>query len=244
MTIVMPMAGRGSRFAQVGVRTPKPLIEVRGKPMYAWAMDSLPLPLARKVVFVCLAEHLRDHALEHDIRTRYAALHPEIVALDHVTEGQACTVLEARSRLDDELPLLVFNADTYCRTRLHERLPSLAPKIAGLLGVFRAPGDQWSFARTDATGRVLETAEKRRISDWATTGLYWFRRAGEFVRYAEEMIAADDRVNGEFYVAPVYNRMITACEEVVIDVADEVRVLGTPEDLATFERTCEPPRSP
>lgn len=232
----MPMAGRGSRFADVGYRDPKPLIDVRGKPMYAWAMDSLPLSLAERVIFVCLAEHLEERRLKDDILTRYRALKPEIIALDHVTQGQACTVLEAAALIDDDAPLLIYNADTFMRTRLDETLPALMKDGAdGVLSVFEAPGDKWSFARTDASGRVVETAEKTRISPWATTGMYHFTRGRDFVRYTRAMIAADDRTKGEFYVAPVYNRMIEDGLDIRIDPALEVWVLGTPEDLAHFE---------
>lgn len=234
MNIVMPMAGRGSRFADVGHRVPKPMIEVKGKPMYAWAMDSLPLALARKVIFICLEEHLKGFGLEEDIRRRYARLDPVIIPLSKVTEGQACTVLEARSQIDRDEPLIIYNADTWCRTRLAQTLPALPKSVAGVLGVFEAPGDKWSFARTDATGRVVEVAEKKRISNQACTGLYHFTSGAEFVREADAMIAANERVNREFYVAPVYNRMIAAGREVRVDVADEVWVLGTPEDLAHF----------
>jgi NDP-sugar pyrophosphorylase family protein len=236
MNIVMPMAGRGSRFAQIGIATPKPLIEVFGRPMYAWAMDSLPLNLARRVIFICLEEHLRQPALESDIRHRYGALDPEIVRLEEVTEGQACTVLKARRWIDNDEPLLIYNADTYCRTLLAERLPRLRPQVDGLLGVFRAPGEKWSFARADSAGRVLETAEKSRISDWASTGLYYFRRGRDFVRHGEAMIDAGERVNGEFYVAPIYNRLIAAGAQIYIDPAQEVWVLGTPEDLRNFQQ--------
>ncbi len=235
MNIVMPMAGRGSRFAEVGYALPKPLIDVRGRPMYAWAMDSLPLELAERVIFICLAEHLRDRALEDDIRSRYARFDPVIIGLDHVTEGQACTVLVARDWIDSSTPLVIYNADTYCRTHLATTLPGLDPSVRGVISVFEAPGDKWSFARVDAHGRVLETAEKRRISEWATTGLYHFARGADFVTHADAMIAADQRERGEFYVAPVYNRLIAAGADVRIDVADEVWVLGTPEDLDYFD---------
>lgn len=231
----MPMAGRGSRFGDVGYTLPKPLIDVRGRPMYAWAMDSLPLALATRVIFICLAEHLRDRALADDIHQRFAALDPVIVSLDQVTEGQACTVLMARTWIDSSDPLIIYNADTYCQTDLEARLRTLAPDVDGLLSVFEAPGDKWSFARVDDAGRVIETAEKRRISNWATTGLYHFTHGRDFVRHADAMIAADERERGEFYVAPVYNRLIAAGARIEIDVANQVWVLGTPEDLADFE---------
>jgi NDP-sugar pyrophosphorylase family protein len=235
MNIVMPMAGRGSRFAEIGIDAPKPLIDVFGRPMYAWATESLPLELAKRVIFICLEEHLRHRALEDDIRRRYGRFNPEIISLGEVTQGQACTVLKAEFLIDSDEPLLIYNADTFCRSDLSRRLADLPPRTAGLIGVFRAPGDRWSFARTDANGRVLETAEKRRISEWASTGLYYFRRGRDFVEHSHQMIADDDRVNGEFYVVPVYNRMISAGAEILIDPADEVWVLGTPEDLQHFK---------
>src|SRR5690606_11173991 len=119
-------------------------------------------------------------------------------------------------------PLVIYNADTWCRTGLEESLPRMPASVAGVLGVFHAPGDKWSFAKTDASGRVIEVAEKRRTSDWACTGLYHFTSGAEFVREADAMIAANERVNREFYVAPVYNRLIAKGRDVRIDVAKEV----------------------
>lgn len=234
MNIVMPMAGRGSRFADVGYADPKPLIDVRGRPMYAWAVESLPLALATRVIFICLEEHLRTTKLVADIKERYARLAPIIISLDHVTAGQACTVLEAREWIDNSSSLIIYNADTFYTSQLETRLRG-AVDIDGLIGVFRAPGDKWSFARTDEAGRVLETAEKRRISEWATTGMYHFTRGSDFVRHADAMIAADERERGEFYVAPVYNRLIAAGGNIRVDEASAVWVLGTPEDLGHFE---------
>ncbi len=236
MIAVMPMAGRGSRFADIGIATPKPLIDVRGRPMYSWAMDSLPLALVEKVVFVCLREHLEQCKLQEDIESRYAELDPVILAIDDVTEGQACTVLVARDYIDNDMPLVIYNADTYCRTSLDQTLPALQKKADGVLSVFKAPGDKWSFARTNEEGRVVETAEKRRISEWACTGLYHFSRGADFVRHADAMIADDHRTNREFYVAPLYNRLIAEGADIRIDEALDVWVLGTPEDLDHFNQ--------
>lgn len=243
MNVVIPMAGRGSRFADVGITTPKPLIPVLGRPMYSWAVDSLPLALASRLVFVCLAEHLRDHALEADIADRYGSRHGldvEVLAIDEVTEGQVCTVLAARRVIEVDDALLVYNADTWCRTGLDTTLPALPPTVDGLIGVFEAEGDHWSFARVDDAGRVVQTAEKQRISPWATTGLYHFASGARFAEEADRMIADDDRTRGEFFVAPLYDRMIRAGADIRIDVALDVGVMGTPEELAAFEaaRAC------
>jgi UDP-N-acetylglucosamine diphosphorylase / glucose-1-phosphate thymidylyltransferase / UDP-N-acetylgalactosamine diphosphorylase / glucosamine-1-phosphate N-acetyltransferase / galactosamine-1-phosphate N-acetyltransferase len=207
--------------------------------MYAWAVGSLPLSLAHRLIFICLQEHLVNHDLDSDIRSRYSGQNVTILSLNKVTEGQACTVLEARGWIDSDESLLVYNADTFCRTSLGKTLGHANGNVAGLIGVFQAPGDKWSFARLDDDDRVIETAEKRRISEWATTGLYYFSRGSDFVRHADEMIAADDRVNGEFYVAPVYNRMLSGGALIKADKAEEVWVLGTPEDLAYFEGNYE-----
>lgn len=234
MNIVIPMAGRGSRFADAGWKSPKPLIDVMGKPMYAWATDGLPLERAEQLIFICLEEHLHDLQFERDIRSRYEQYSPVIIELGEVTSGQLCTVLKAREQIDGDAPLLIFNADTYCPTTLATALDRWQERADGILDVFAADGDRWSFVRMDEVGRVVETAEKRRISSWATTGLYYFKNGGEFVKQADQMIADDDRVNGEFYVAPLYNRMIAAGMDIRANVVPEVWVLGTPEDLQHF----------
>ena len=153
-----------------------------------------------------------------------------------MTEGQACTVLTARDQIDTEDGLIIFNADTYCPTPLNHVLATLGSSVDGVLDVFRGQGTHWSFARTDQAGRVVETAEKRRISEWATTGLYYFRQGRDFVRHADQMIRSEERANGEFYVAPVYNRMIAAGADIRINPVDQIWVLGTPEELAAFEQ--------
>ena len=228
------MAGRGQRFVDAGYDCPKPLIDVAGIPMYARATMSMPLSVCTRLIFICLEDHLGGGSLSKDIDDRFSQYSPVIVPLRGVTEGQACTVLEAREYIDSEIPLLIFNADTQCETDLDTVLPDLKPEIDGLFGVFEAQGDMWSFARVDSSGMIVETAEKRRISKWASTGLYHFRSGRTFLRGAQAMIKANDRVNGEFYVAPIYNHLIEAGGKFQLNVALNVWPLGTPEDLARF----------
>jgi NDP-sugar pyrophosphorylase family protein len=228
------MAGRGSRFADAGFTTPKPLIPVRGRPMYSWALEGLPTERAEKLIFICLASHLADTSLRTDIESRYGEK-AVIVPIEDTTEGQACSVLCAKEWIDNDNPLLIFNADTFFKFDLEKTLVQVQREANGFLGVFEADGDEWSFARVDNRGRVVKTAEKNRISSLASTGLYHFSRGKDFVRYAEEMIEENERVNKEFYIAPVYNRMIEAGADIRVDKAVEVWALGTPDHLAAFE---------
>ena len=244
MNIVIPMAGRGSRFRDAGWTIPKPLIEVSGEPLYAWALKGLPLENARRIILIALDEIANDAAFRDDVHRRFGGHDVEILSVGAVTEGQACTVLLAREFIDTGDGLLIFNADTYQRS---SGLPSLieAPSVDGVLSAFRAPGNQWSFVKVDDSGRVIETAEKRRISEWASTGMYYFRRGADYVAAADAMISEGDRTRGEFYVAPLYNRLIAAGAHIAMDVVDSVHVLGTPQDVDEFLRDRgEPPLVP
>jgi dTDP-glucose pyrophosphorylase len=227
------MAGRGARFREAGWTVPKPLIDVAGEPMYSWALKGLPLDLATRVIVIVSAELEKDSRFRADLVQRYGHFPLEVRATPAVTEGQACTVLLARELIDDSTPLLVYNSDTYQRSRMLNDL-ICDPNVDGALSVFKAPGDRWSFVRVDEQGRALETAEKNRISEWASTGLYYFARGRDFVINADKMIEADERVNGEFYVAPIYNRLIRSGANIRLDIVDEVHVFGTPEDLKHF----------
>jgi len=232
MNIVLTMAGHGSRFQHAGYYQPKPLIPVNGVPMYARAMDCLPLHLATRVVFVCLEEHLLRYPLEADINERFGAYSPSVIGLPTVSQGQACTAWEARSALDLCQPLLIHNADTLFTSDLEGTLAAF-PESDGVLGVFEASGDHWSFAETDAEDRVVRTAEKVRISRWASTGLYFFRdpnRFGELVGRSLDMAGEGH----EIYIAPLYNMMISEGADVRLDRAISVSPLGTPGELRSY----------
>ena len=110
--------------------------------------------------------------------------------------------------------------------------------LDGSILVFKdeARNPKWSFARTDEQDLVVEVAEKKPISDMATVGIYLFRRGSEFVSAAIDMIARNDRVNDEFYTAPVYNYMIRAGLRIGIYEIPQSAMhgLGTPNDLEAF----------
>lgn len=104
----------------------------------------------------------------------------------------------------------------------------------GIISVFEATEDRWSFVKVNDEGYVVEVAEKEPISKWATAGMYHFSHGCDFVSAANEMIRQNLRVNGEFYVGPLYNILVERGKKVVIDIAHEMWCLGTPEELSYF----------
>ncbi|WP_236033887.1 glycosyltransferase family 2 protein [Belnapia mucosa] len=237
LNIVIPMAGAGSRFAKAGYALPKPLIPVHGVPMIRLVAENIRPSRPHRFIYVCQQAHMREHGL----RERLLAWTPgaEIIETDGLTEGAACTVLLARRFIDNGDALMIANADQYVDTAIDAYLAEQDRRgLDGLIMTMTADDPKWSFAAVDAEGLVTQVAEKEVISHHATVGIYNFRAGRDFVRFAEEMIALDLRVNNEFYVAPVYNRMIAAGGRIgIFDIGAEAAGmygLGIPTDLDLF----------
>lgn len=233
MNIVIPMAGLGSRFTEAGYAVPKPLLPAHGKTLLEWSVDSLPLELATTLVFVGLKQHRDEHGLEEEIRRLYASRNPKFLWLDETTRGQAETVVLAADLLDPTAGLLIFNIDTAFRSAgLAARLKDASHD--GVLGSFHSAEPRFSFASTDADGIVNEVREKSVISNDALTGLYHFSSTAAFLEIARAAIAADEREKGEFYVAPLYNRLIARGARFILDACEKHWILGTPAEYQAF----------
>jgi len=241
MNIVVPMAGRGSRFATAGYTTPKPLLPLAGQPMVEWVVDNIRPRRPHRFIFLCLAEHLSQYPEVPEALNRVC---PDcaIVPVEAVTEGAACTVLLARHLIDTDAPLMIANSDQYVSLGIEAYL-AVADKAAadGLIMTFWSDHPKWSYCRLSDDGKVTEVVEKQVVSNDATVGIYNFRRGRDFVRAADHMIAAGLRVNGEFYVAPVYNELIKEGQSIVVAATgrerDGMYGLGVPEDFEFFKTT-------
>ncbi len=237
LTIVIPMAGRGSRFADAGYALPKPLLPVHGVPMIELVVRNLAPSEPARFVFVCRREHLSGHDFEAGLRR--AAPGCEIVPIDTVTEGAVCTVLLAQDAIDADDVLVIANSDQWVDHTMDEHLALLrGRRLDGLIMTMTADDPKWSFVELDTVRQVTNVVEKEVVSDEATVGIYTFARGGDFLRAAKAMIAADKRVNGEFYVAPAYNELIAEGATIGIDnvgaVGDGMYGLGIPADYEGF----------
>lgn len=235
--IVITMAGRGSRFYDAGYTVPKYEILAHGRSLFDWSMLSLRHFLARdsRLVFVCLA----DNRSADYVRGRCEMLGLDdvhIVELQQLTDGQATSAYVSREVWRPEEPLLIYNIDTYVNPRALNPADIRAGSD-GWVPCFQVPGEHWSFVKLGADGWATDLAEKKRISDYASIGLYWFAQAGRYVQAYERFFADPaNLVRGERYVAPLYRQILA--EGGKISIADlalqDVHVLGTPAELETF----------
>tara|TARA_E500000081_G_C6136634_1_gene357187 strand:+ start:2085 stop:3473 length:1389 start_codon:yes stop_codon:yes gene_type:complete len=233
MNILIPMAGAGSRFEQAGYSFPKPLIDVKGKPMIQTVVDSL--NINANYIFIVQKSHYEKYSLQHTLNL--IAPNCKIIQVDGLTEGAACTTLLAKELIDNKNPLLIANSDQYLDWDSNQFMYSMiAHGIDGGILTFKSKHPKWSYAKLDDTGYVSEVAEKRPISNHATVGVYYFKHGSSYVKAAEQMISKDIRTNNEFYVCPVYNQCISNGEKIKIYNIDKESMwgLGTPEDLDFF----------
>ena len=231
MNIIIPMAGRGSRFEQASYTFPKPLIEINGKPMIQVVTENLNVDA--RYIYIVQKEHYEKYNLKHLLNL----ISPDckIVQVDSITEGAACTTLLAKDLIDNDEPLLLANSDQFIEWDSNEFMYSMmADNIDGGILTFTATHPKWSFAKLDEDGYVSEVAEKKPISNIATVGVYYWTNGSDYVRYAEQMIEKNIRTNNEFYVCPVFNEAIQDGKKIKTFHIDKMWGLGTPEDLSRF----------
>ena len=231
LNILIPMAGAGSRFEKAGYTFPKPLIDIKNKPMIQLVVENLNI----KANYIYLVQ--KSHREKYNLDTLLNLITPncKVIEVDGITEGAACTALLAKEYIDNDKPLFFSNSDQFVEWDSNEFMYKMNESNAdGGIVSFESTHPKWSFAKINKQGLVTEVAEKNPISNIATVGFYWWKHGSDFIKYAEEMIEKNIRVNNEFYVCPVFNQAIADGKEIRTFNIDKMWGLGTPEDLKYF----------
>ncbi len=244
--LVVPMAGLGQRFANEGYALTKPLIPVSGLPMVAQATHDL--PSAEHHVFVLRA----DMAGYSDVEKQLSTLYPKAIikTIDRVTDGQACTALIGLDALENEVgkscsPITIgacdngalYDAESFSKL---VQDPSVDIIVWGVRGHPNAIRNPKMFGWIDAVdGQVrlvsVKTPLDKSASDPIVLGTFTFRRADDFRRALDRLIARDGRINGEFYIDSLINDAIALGLQCRLFEVDSYLCWGTPNDLRTFE---------
>lgn len=235
MTIVITMAGLGSRFRKAGYQVPKYMIEAHEKTLFEWSMISLTGFYQEDNTYIFIVrkeDNAKDFIEQKCMEMNLNHIH--VIEIDYLTDGQATTAMLGSKFWDKKSELLIYNIDTYV-----EKGEMDFSQIAGdgFIPCFHAPGDHWSFVALDENQKAKEVREKVRISDNCTLGAYYFKSCELYENlYKEYYSSSENLEKGEKYVAPLYNYLISKGGDVRISIVDydKVHVLGTPEELQVF----------
>jgi HAD superfamily hydrolase (TIGR01509 family) len=231
VNIVIPAAGLGSRFASAGYTFPKPLIDVHGKPMIQVVVENI--NIKGRFIFIVQKSHYEKYNLNYLLN----AIAPNcvIIQTDGLTEGAACSVLLAKEYINNDDPLILANSDQFIEWDANQFVyVSNSDNVDGCISIFENSHPKFSYAKCDENGYVTEVAEKKVISNNATTGIYYWKKGSDCVKYTEQMITKNIRVNNEFYNCPVFNEAIEDGKKIKTVSAKKFWCLGTPEDLQYY----------
>jgi dTDP-glucose pyrophosphorylase len=233
--VLMPAAGGARPFTEAGHRFPKPLIEVLGQPLVAYAVASARPAEPHRFVFVVSAADAGRYHL--DATLQLLAPDCAVRLTEKPTAGALCTALLAIDELDPDKPLLLANADQWLRHGCAAALADFRDRDLDVgIVTFNALHPRWSFVAVGRDGLVIETAEKRPISNLATVGLYYYRTASLFLRSAEQALRKNVTVNGQFFIVPAINQLILEGARVGHHAManDDFFPLGVPSDVQRF----------
>ena len=237
MHLVIPMAGLGSRFSSRGYKVPKPLLPVGKIRLFELVLSNLISDSIHEITFIAP----RHFQIRNDLEALKSKLSCEVslVEIDYVTDGPASTVELALPKLDLNAALVVANSDQYLDCSLSDFYGSvLDDKHTGAVVTMKDSDPKWSYAEVSKDGMISRIVEKEVISNYATAGIYGFRKAEDFFIGLDKMKSEGDRVNGEYYVGPVYNYLDLSSGPIktsfVGNLNDIMFGLGTPEDYEFF----------
>src|SRR5829696_3206973 len=234
LALVMPMAGRGTRFHRAGIAVPKPLVDLWGRPLFWWATESLLRSTGvRELIFVVLAEHVERFGIDAAILDLYPTA--RIVSLSDVTGGAAETAAIGVAALRSQGPFALNDCDHAFRADgLPELIERLNGRVEGALLGFRASAPAYSYVRFGGEGRVVGTAEKQVVSEQAIAGCYLFADPRSFLdRFAAYR---HECPYDELFVSGVFNTILGAGGEVLFHELTAHVSFGTPEEHQRIER--------
>ncbi|WP_082877323.1 glycosyltransferase family 2 protein [Comamonas thiooxydans] len=227
--ILITMAGLSSRFSKAGYSVPKYALEYDGRSIFEWAVRSFEKYFQDEFfLFVLRPDEFAATFVENSVKDLGIKKY-RIIRLDRDTRGQAETAYLALKEFNEDFPVIIFNIDTI---RYGYIKPEFLSNCDGYLEVFRGEGSHWSFVEPGPDLTVTRTTEKERISDLCSDGLYYFKSHIEFCRIFEDALNAGEETKGEFYIAPLYNKMIKAGAKIKYDVIeiDQIDFCGTPSE--------------
>ena len=216
MNIIVMLAGSSEIFMRHGSKYPKALTDINGKTMLEIVIEGLSsvATLENNVIFMINRQEDERYYLSNVIQLILPDAH--VVTVEGGTAGAAATSLLAVEYIDEDKPLVLVNGDQLLDVSEKDCIEYFQGNNADAgTVVFESYHPRWSYVKTDKDGLVSEATEKKPISNKATAGLYYYRKASDYIECAKSMILKGGDVSGVFYVCPVFNEMILAQKKIL-----------------------------
>ena len=235
MNYLITAAGRGTRFLQEGIKTPKPLIKIFGNELLIWSLNSFNFNHKDKLFIVTLKKHKVKESLKKKLNNIYTHIKILWLELDKVQNGQLLTSLKAIEYFKIEGSLIIHNCDSYFRFNADQLTNLSKENLFGIIPCFNAEGDHWSFAKPKIENKSLiaEIKEKERISNNCSIGTYIFSSSQELLKLSKNYLKENNlnKKSNEYFIAPIYQYAIDQGSNVNLTKAKYVKVFGTPKEL-------------
>jgi NDP-sugar pyrophosphorylase family protein len=236
--IILPMAGYGSRFAKVGITTPKPLIPVDGQPMFLKAISSFGgLKANKRYTVILRKEHVKEHNLAELVKQALPEVN--IVITDKPATGALRDAYRAKPHLKPEEGIIVMDCDIQIGGQayfdmIESSLSDSDKELKGGLLLFSADNPRYSYAEVDNNWNVLRTAEKQVISPYAIGGGYFISDTETFVSDADAVFAEPlGEGRPEYFMSYIFNQILKSGGNVKGALGDFIS-FGTPEELKHY----------
>jgi dTDP-glucose pyrophosphorylase len=240
MQVLVLLAGSSEAFSDKGYTYPKYLVEINGKPLIEYVINTIKDLCNAKFIFAVLKEDCEKFHLDSVIDLLIPSA--KIVQIEQVARGAACTALLAIEYIHNDEPLLIINGDQIVDVDIFKAIQQFqAENLDGGIITFDSVHPRWSYVRLNDENLVIEASEKRPISKYATAGTYYFRKGSDFIKATMSMIEKDANVNGLYYVCPSYNEMILNQAKIGTYHIEREKYISvaTPEGIENFKKYLE-----
>lgn len=242
--LVLPMAGRGSRFSEQNYKKPKPLLDIDGSPMVVQAVNCL--PKCSSSVFICLEDHLNEYNLREELHNNFT--NTTIVEINETTSGQACTceIGICETNIDSNTPIQISACDngvTYNETEYQQLVNDETVDV--IVWSFRnnqtskVNPNMYSWLQVDEFNNITNVSCKKFIGEdplktHAIIGTMFFRKARYFSEGLTKNYNENITTNDEYYVDDIINQCVKAGLNVKVFEVSNYICWGTPDDYQTY----------
>lgn len=237
MNILIPLAGKNQFFNEAEYPYPKPLIEINNKTMIEHVINNFDsIKKKKQFIFIVNAGDCKKYHLDNvlNLLTDNSC---KIIKIDNETKGAACSAMMAIEYINNDIPLIIANADQLFDNSLDVVLEEFKEFDGGIIS-FDSIHPRWSYARADENNLIVETAEKRPLSKHAIAGFFYYKQGKDFISSAMNMIQKDFNINGLYYISPTFNEMVLENKKLAISKIEnnKYHTFYTPQKIQEYER--------